>query len=174
MNIRIATAEDVNAVAEIYEHIHDREEAGEIAVGWRRGVYPTRETARNAVLLGDLFVLEDGGRVVAAGRINREQLPEYSSAGWKHRAADNEVMVLHTLVVESSAGRHGYAGAFLDFYEEYARENGCRVLRIDTNERNAVARAMYKKRGFSEAGTAPCTFNALPNITLVMLEKKLD
>ena len=38
---------------------------------------------------------------------------------------------------------------FVEFYEQYALSNGCPYLRIDTNERNARARAMYKKLGYS-------------------------
>ena len=173
MNIRKAAPEDIGAVAEIYEHIHAEEEAGRMTVGWRRGVYPVRATAEEALSLGDLFVLEEGGRIVAAGRVNQRQLPEYYTVNWLNSAADSDVMVLHTLVMEPSENGKGYAGAFLDFYEGYAREHGCRVLRIDTNERNRAARAMYAKRGWRESGIVPCTFNGLPGVQLVCLEKKI-
>lgn len=47
-----------------------------------------------------------------------------------HTAEENgsAVMVLHTLVVDPDKKRRGYGRAFLDFYENYARENGCAVL----------------------------------------------
>ena len=173
MDIRKATKADIDAVTEIYGHIHDEEEAGRMTIGWQRGVYPVRATAETAVELGDLFVLEDGGKVLAAGRINQMQVPEYAAADWLCKAADDEVWVLHTLVVEPSANGRGYAGAFLEFYENYARERGCHVLRIDTNERNSAARAMYAKHGWREAGIVPCTFNGLPGVQLVCLEKKI-
>ncbi len=142
-------------------------------IGWQRGVYPVRATAETAVSLGDLFVLEDGGKILAAGRINQQQVPEYADADWFCKATDNEVWVLHTLVVEPYANGRGYARAFLEFYENYALERGCHVLRIDTNERNSAARAMYAKHGWREAGIVPCTFNGLPGVHLVCLEKKI-
>jgi len=172
MNIRKATENDIDAIASIYDHIHDEEEAGRMTIGWRRGVYPVRATAETAVMLGDMFVLEDGGEVLAAGRINREQVPEYADIDWLYKA-DGDVWVLHTLVVEPFANGRGYARAFLAFYEEYALEHGCHILRIDTNERNAAARAMYAKHGWREAGIVPCTFNGLPGVKLVGLEKKI-
>lgn len=46
--IRRADEADVEAVARIYSRIHDEEEAGRCSVGWRRGVYPTVRTAREA------------------------------------------------------------------------------------------------------------------------------
>lgn len=172
MNIRKATENDIDAIASIYDHIHDEEEAGRMTIGWRRGVYPVRATAETAVTLGDMFVLEDGGEVLAAGRINREQVSEYADIDWLYKTA-GDVWVLHTLVVEPSANGRGYARAFLEFYEEYALEHGCHILRIDTNARNAAARAMYAKHGWREAGIVPCTFNGLPGVKLVGLEKKI-
>lgn len=171
MNIRKAAEADIDAVTEIYDHIHDEEES--CSIGWQRGVYPVRATAEAAVSLGELFVLEDGGKVFAAGRINQRQVPEYAGADWLYKAADEDIWVLHTLVVEPSVNGRGYARAFLEFYENYAREHGSHVLRIDTNQRNSAARAMYAKHGWREAGIVPCTFNGLTGVQLVCLEKKI-
>ena len=57
VNIRLATAADIPAVAAIYECIHDMEETGRAQIGWVRGVYPTAATAEAALIAGDLFVL---------------------------------------------------------------------------------------------------------------------
>ena len=59
------------------------------------------------------------------------------------------------------------------FYEEYARRQGCRYLRMDTNVKNARARAMYAKLGYREIGVIPTTFNGIEGVNLVLLEKAL-
>ena len=41
--------------------------------------------------------------------------------------------MLHTLVIDPEVSGRGYGKQFVAFYEEYARENGCKVLRMDTN-----------------------------------------
>ena len=56
--------------------------------------------------------------------------------------------------------------------EEAARK-GCRYLRIDTNVRNTRARRLYHSLGYKEISVAPCTFNGLSDIDLVLLEKAL-
>ena len=61
MNIRKAAEADIDAVTEIYDHIHDEEEAGRMTTGWHRVIYPIRATAETAVSLGELFVLEYAG-----------------------------------------------------------------------------------------------------------------
>lgn len=63
MNIREATTQDIDAITQIYDHIHDEEDAGRMTTGWHRGIYPVRATAETAVSLGDMFILEDGGNL---------------------------------------------------------------------------------------------------------------
>ena len=97
--IRLATEKDIKAIAEIYEDIHTEEEAGRLSIGWERGVYPTEQTAADSVAKGDMFVCERDGRIVAAAKINKEQVDVYADGNWEFPAPDEEVCVLHTLVV---------------------------------------------------------------------------
>ena len=82
---------------------------------------------------------------MAAAIINRVQVPEYRDAVWKYEAKNDEVMVLHTLVVNPGKSGKGYGKAFIRFYEEYAKSNQCRELRMDTNIINQRARKLYEK-----------------------------
>ena len=173
MIIRKAELKDIPAVVVIYDAIFAEEEAGRATVGWIRGVYPTEATARAALAEGCLYVMEDAGEIVASARINKHQEGSYSEADWLYEAAPDEVMVLHTLTVDPSKKGRGYGTSFEKFYEETGRENGCRVLRMDTNERNKAARRLYAGLGFREAGIVPCSFNGIGGVNLVCLEKKL-
>jgi len=169
---RPATAEDIGSINRIYNNIHTAEETGEMTIGWHRGTYPTRQTAYKAVKRGDMFVeLDDDGIIVGAAIINRKQVDTYSLANWEYPAEDDLVMVLHTLVIEPSCRGQGYGRAFVDYYEQMALANGCRYLRMDTNERNLVARRMYNRLGYKEIDILPCTFNGLEGVNLVCLEK---
>ena len=174
MNIRKALPADIPAVAAIYEEIHTAEEAGLATIGWARGVYPTEATALTALARGDLFVQEDKGEIVGTAIINQIQVDVYAGAAWRYPTADDDIMVLHTLTIAPHAARRGYGRAFVAFYEEYARECGCRYLRMDTNERNVRARAIYKALGYEEIGIAPTIFNGIAGVNLVLLEKKLE
>lgn len=173
MIIRKATIDDIDAVEQLYNAIHTAEENGQQTIGWIRGVYPVRATAENALKREDLFVLEDNGELCGAGIINQVQVDSYRQGNWKYNAADEEVCVLHTLVISPDHAGKGYGRAFLTYYETYALEHGCPELRIDTNARNTAARAMYKKHGYSEIGIIPTDFNGIEGIELVLLEKYL-
>lgn len=173
MTIRKATREDITAVIDIYTEVQLSDEKGLSTVGWKRGIYPTEETAENSLSRGDLFVLEDEGHVIGTAIINQSQADVYASGNWQHEASPDNVMVLHTLAISPSAARKGYGRAFVAFYEDYALSHGCRYLRMDTNEKNTAARAVYKKLGYCEVGIAHCNFNGLPETNLVLLEKYL-
>lgn len=172
IEIRRATAADVPAVVRIYDELHTAEETGGQTIGWIRGVYPTAATAEAAVARGDLFVMENGD-VLGAAIINQIQVDSYAGAPWEHDAADDEVCVLHTLVISPRAGGRGCGKRFVRFYEDYARAHGCTELRMDTNARNTRARAMYAGMGYREIGIVPTTFNGIPDVALVLLEKRL-
>lgn len=173
MTIRRAAQQDIPAVAAIYEAIHTREEQGQTTVGWARGIYPTQATAQAALDRGDLFVQEENGVITGAAIINQQQVDCYAGGRWRFPAEDQQVMVLHTLVISPAAARRGLGKAFVRFYEEYALQNGCPYLRMDTNARNLGARALYHKLGYEEADVVPCVFNGIEGVQLVLLEKYL-
>jgi len=173
MIFRKATAQDIPAIAAIFSDVHTAEESGTLTTGWLRNIYPTQATAETALARDDLFVLEDDDVIVGSAIINQIQVDVYQGAPWRYDVPDSDVMVLHTLAISPRVSRNGYGRAFVGYYEAYARENGCLALRIDTNERNTIARSLYKKLGYWEIDTVPCVFNGLPDIQLVLLEKYL-
>ena len=113
-------------------------------------------------------MLEDDGVLVAAGRIDQVQVPVYAQVPWQYAAPPEQVLVLHTLVVDPTIAGHGYGTQFVRFYARRARALGC------TNAKNAAARRLYARLGFREAAIVPCTFNGIAGVELVCLEKRLD
>ncbi len=171
--IRKAVKEDIPSIVKIYDAIHTDEEKGKVTIGWLRGVYPTEQTALDALAKGTLFVCEEDGAIVAAAKIDQTQVPEYADCAWEYDAPEDQIMVLHTLVVDPAGSRKGCGKAFVKFYEEYALSHGCPYLRMDTNQRNVIARKMYAKLGYKEPDIVSCVFNGIPGVRLVCLEKKL-
>lgn len=174
MIIRKAKASDIDAIESLYNKILSKEEeSGKVTTGWERGIYPRRETAEEAIKRDDIFVMEDEEDIVGSGIINKEQVDVYEKAKWKFSAEDSEVMVLHTLVIDPDKSGKGYGKKFVDFYEDYARKNDCKYLRIDTNEKNKVARSLYRSLGYEEIDCLYCVFNGLQGVNLILIEKKL-
>lgn len=170
---RKASENDIEKVGKIYSDIHSCEEQGMVTIGWIRDIYPTLGTAQKAFERGDLFVAEENEEIVGSAIINKQQVEAYKKGKWRYNAHDEEVMVLHTLVIAPKYSGKGYGKKFVDFYEQYSLSNNCKYLRMDTNLRNLTARAMYKKLGYIECDIVECVFNGISGVDLVLLEKKL-
>ena len=118
--------------------------------------------------------MERNGRIIGSAVINQIQDDVYAGAPWNYDVPDKQVCVLHTLMIRPSEFGKGYAREFLAFYEQYALEHGWPELRIDTNDRNIPAQAMYRKHGYRMIGIVPAKeFNGIPGVSLVLLEKHL-
>lgn len=115
MKIRKATENDIDAVEKLYDAIHTAEEENKQDIGWVRGIYPVRATAEAALKREDLFVLEENGTLYGTAIINKLQVDIYNQGNWKHRVSDEQVCVLHTLVISPASAGKGYGKAFLGF-----------------------------------------------------------
>ena len=170
---RKAAWSDLDDIVRIYDKSHDAEEAGLTTTGWLRDIYPVRPVAEASLERDDMYVAEEAGRVAATGVINQIQVDVYADGNWQHPAANSEIMVIHTLVISRKTDLKGLGSDFLAYYEAFALEHGCKYLRLDTNARNAAARAFYKRHGYTEIGIVPTVFNGIPGVDLVLIEKKL-
>lgn len=56
--------------------------------------------------------MEDGGRLLGSAMINDIQVDVYKDGKWEYEAADDEVCVLHTLVISPCARVEEAAGHF--------------------------------------------------------------
>lgn len=121
--IRIAKESDLPAVAAVYEAILDHEDAtGLHYTGWKRGAYPTADTARNIFNAGTLYVgVDEDGTVWGSMNLNGIQLPEYKNGGWSIPAEDNQVAVIHTLTIHPDRAGQGLARQMVAFAEDTAR-----------------------------------------------------
>ncbi len=172
--IRKATSSDLIQIESIYNAIHREKEEGRVFLDWTRDVYPTRETAKQVMDQGELFVKTRQNRIVATCVLTHEQLEQYRRCHWKYPAQDHEVLVLRTLAVDPNESGTGCGKAMVGFYEDYARKKGCKVLRLDTNPQNEVARGLYKKQGFREAGIVTGEFKGVADVRCLCLEKLLQ
>lgn len=119
-------------------------------------------------------MLEHDGYIRGAAIINKTQLPEYALGQWKLQASDEEILVLHTLVIDPDYPHKGYGNALVEYYISMGRSLGCKALRIDTQACNARARHFYPRFGFSEIGIVKADFfGGHGSVDLVLLEKIL-
>ncbi len=177
MNLIIRKAislDEVESVSNIYKQIHDQEESGVVSIGWKREIYPTRQTAQFAFENDNLFIMSINDSVVASAIINQQQPAGYSTVEWQYKAEDNKVGVLHTLVVHPDFSRQGLGKVFVAFFESYCRDLGYEVVRLDTQVKNIRPFNLYPKLGYRLAGIRMVPFqNLSEEVELAMFEKRL-
>lgn len=172
--IKAKSLGDVDSVSNIYELIHQQEESGIVSIGWKREIYPTRETALKAISKDSLFIMCIDDKVVASAIIDRHQPEGYSSVEWLYTADDNKVGVLHTLVVHPNFFGRGLGKEFVAFFETYCRDMGYEVVRMDTQVKNTRPFNLYPKLGYRLAAIKTVPFQGLPEkVKLAMFEKRL-
>ena len=157
MEIRRATAADIGAVAAIYDAVNDHLAAvgNYNAPSWGKGTYPVAGTAAEALAEETLYVAVSNGEVMGSCILNHRQHDDYVQVPWSLDARDEEIWVVHTLVVHPQHRGMGVGRKLLAFAVAHCRASGARTIRLDTFLANANAQALYSSAGFSDMGVWP-------------------
>ena len=153
--IRKARPGDLSAIEAAYDEHFQYEEQHEAYTVFRKGVYPTKSDAEKAILSDEMYIYEENDVLAGSMIANRLQPVEYAGIPWKDGLAENEVMVIHLLMVRPGMSGKGIATALLKYAADLARTQGCRFLRLDTGAQNIPAVSLYKKNGFNIIAAAP-------------------
>ena len=146
--IRKAILKDVNSIEDTYNEHFQYELNHTAFTVFKKGVYPTKDDAERAIYAGALFVYEENGT------IDKVQPIEYATIPWKEKLSEDEVMVIHLLMVRPSMSGKGIASSLIKFATELAQKNSCRALRLDTGSQNIPALSLYQKNGFEIIASA--------------------
>lgn len=171
--IRIATADDIWEIENIYNEILNYEEQTVSYTNWQKGLYPTVDYAKQAIDDNTMFIGEDEKGIYGCVVLNSIQPKEYDNISWVIKANPNEIMVIHTLCVRPSESGQGKAKIIMEFIEKYAKERGYKVIRLDTYEGNLPAGTLYPKIGYHYTGTTKVHFQNLIWENLKCFEKSL-
>ena len=172
MSVRKATLNDIPRIAEIYDILTSDEETCRFT-NWLKGVYPTKDFAMKALEDGDLYVGEDENGIFGSMLLNSVQLPEYKDINWIYSAEPHEVLVIHTLCIDTAFRGKGKAKELIEYAEKYGIDNNKKVIRLDTYEGNIPACTMYPKLGYLYSGTAFFNFMGKIPENLKCFEKLL-
>lgn len=172
--IRKATAADIDEIESSYRELLTYEQTHGSNTNWVLDLYPVRATAEKALRAGTLYVMRQGDALCASMNLNQDQAPEYRQVDWLYSAADEQVLVVHTLCIPPSQAGRGYGTEMVRFAIEQARQRGCKVIRLDTWAENRPAASLYTKLGFRLAGSAPILLQGVIPEEQIFLELDLE
>lgn len=140
-------------VAALYDAVCDTLRAGENYPGWEKGEYPTRKDAEEGETAGELFVAEDGGKIIGTMMLREEQEPAARSARWQQALAEEEQLTIYTFAVLPERTGQGVGKALLEYAGKYAADRGKKALRLDVHDINMPAIRLYESCGFRHIDT---------------------
>lgn len=146
--IRKANVNDIGLIEDAYNEHFQYEMNHTAFTVLKKGVYPTRTDAEQAINSGAMYVYEEGENIIGSIIVDKIQPTEYNNISWKVVSSEDEVMVIHLLMVRPSMSGKGIATSLINYAVELAKTNQCKALRLDTGSQNIPAVSLYKKNGF--------------------------
>lgn len=145
--VRMATANDMDAVEHLYNDLNDYLATHENYPRWKKGVYPIREDAEEALAKGSLYVAIADGKVAGTVVYSSDQENAYQTVKWQI-AFDVPVLIICKLAVLPEFFGCGVGKALLDYAEVIGRQQGAKAIRLDVYEENLPAVRLYEKCDF--------------------------
>lgn len=157
--IRKATAKDLDAIDLGYLEHFTHEQTQKAYTVFKKGVYPTKNDAEKALNQNALYVYENNGEILASMIFNCIQPEEYSKINWpseqSNPVSSDQLRVIHLLMVRPSSAGKGIGAAMVKEALHIAKEEHCKVVRLDTGSQNIPASSLYQKIGFQLVAAQP-------------------
>lgn len=149
--VRIATANNIDAIEHLYDDLNDFLETHENYPRWKKGVYPIREDAEEALAKEDLYVAMIDGNVDGTVVYSDEQEDAYRAVDWQIEF-DLPVITICKLAVHPKYFGCGVGKALLDYAVCVGEQRNAKAIRLDVYEENLPAIRLYEKCGFKDMG----------------------
>lgn len=121
--------------------------------------YPTRETVAADIAHRGLYVLIVSGECQATVALDETQDDLYRTVPW---TTVEPALVVHRLCVDPAAQGRGYGRHLMEFVEAYAERHRYSSVRLDAYSDNSASVALYRRRGYREAGQLMFPRRSLP------------
>ncbi len=175
MHIRLAHAEDLVSIMDLYHEAADNMEGTAHDCLWRRGGHPTPEFVGDLVKDNGMLIATEGDEIIGAVGIDHDLGHDYGQLPWLAQVEDELVAAIHLLVIRMSRRGQGLSRQLLRACLAEARERGMRTARLDATGNNAPAIALYESEGFSIVGANKIDvgIEGLDPVPFVVMERLL-
>lgn len=148
MTIRLGIESDLDELEKLYDQINDYLSANINYPGWRKGLYPIRQTAEEGIREGCLYVAVLKDKIIGSMILRHKPEPAYLPVKWTMDLEYEEVLVIFTFVVHPDYYGQGIGRELLEFASQHGRHSNIKALRLDVNNDNLPAIRLYEKCGF--------------------------
>lgn len=144
---------DIDSIEKLYEDICDYLELHKNYPKWKKGIYPVRSDAENALRKKALYVARIKEKIVGTFILEHEPEEGYKNGKWLTEDDYRYIYVIYTLAVHPDFLKCGVGKSLVMFAEQIARKEGCVSIRLDVVKENIPAEKLYQRCGFQFIGT---------------------
>jgi len=145
--------EDVNQVSGLYDDICKYLSENINYPGWKKDVYPDRQTAMDGISGGSLYTVKYGDSLIGSFIIRHKPKTAYHSAKWLTDSDYRYIYVIYTLAVHPDYLNQGSGEKILSFVSNLGVKMGMKSIRLDVYAGNYPAARLYEKSGFQYIDT---------------------
>lgn len=153
LNIERGRVEDIDELEQLYDNLNDFLAAGINYPGWKKGIYPIRQSAVDGINQGYLYVIKQDSRIVGTVILSHKPEEGYKTAKWLSDYDYSDIIVIHTLAVHPDFIQLGIGRALMNYAIEHGGRINAKSIRLDVYEKNAPAIKLYEKCGFQYIDT---------------------
>lgn len=146
-------SEDIDELEKLYNDLNDHLAKGINYPGWKKSIYPVRQTAVDGIKNGTLYTAKQNGKIVGSVILSHEPEPAYHTAKWQFESDYSDIFVIHTFVVHPEFLKCSIGKALMDFSIQHSIRYKAKAIRLDVYEGNTPAINLYEKCGFKYIDT---------------------
>ena len=139
---------DIDELEHLYDNLNDYLASHVNYAGWRKGVYPVRQTAEDAIAENTLYVAKYNNEIIGSVILSHKQEPAFEKVDWKVELEYEDIFVIYTFVVNPNYLKMGVGQALMQLAIDHSKTVGVKALRLDVYKGNMPAIKLYEKMGF--------------------------
>jgi len=175
MEIRIINAReaDTKRIAFFYEALIQKMSDHPFRPKWIKGVYPSYYDIREICLNEAFFLAIQKDTILGAVAVVKGGDQNHKHVPWKIKAMPEEISTLHLLAVAPEMQRQGIGYLLVKSAENLCRQQGCKVIRLDTLPESVPGNRLYQKCGFTLVATDTRFYESVGSIDFNYYELQL-
>ena len=173
LKLKKASIRDLNQIRALYWSLLDSSLKYGRILQWKKNIYPNDNDWNKYIINDEMYLILEDINVIGAVAVTNAQSKEYRKIHWKVKADDQEVAVVHLLMILPEYQGGGAATATLDEIIKLVAGKKKRAVRLDAIGTNVPAQKLYEKYGFVNCGTAQEYYESTGETEFVFYEYAL-
>ena len=168
--MEFAGPDDVKEIMNLYEQVIERVNRTSVRLGWNTDIYPNRSLVDEAISKGEMCILKEDGRIIAAAILNHVVNPEYDKVKWEINGPKERISTIHALAVSPDKQGQRVSYTILRDIEDICRKKGDLAIHLDVIDTNIPAYKLYTRNGYKETDRIKMYYEVVGTRDFWMLE----